>query len=182
MPLVVGINDRAEKTTEALFSPKLWFGNGMLTASGSKTYWDRSALYAFRGIFAAGQQDKALQKLVDYSKERLLGQHVPYAIEAWPEAGQSHLSAESGLYCRIFTEGLFGVTPDGFRSFSLLPRLPKEWKTASLENIKAFGSTFDISLNRLKAGVEAKVTDSSGKVLYKETKKDGEAHNISLPR
>lgn len=182
MPLVVGINDRAEKTTEALFSPKLWFGNGMLTASGSKTYWDRSALYAFRGIFAAGQQDKALQKLVDYSNERLLGQHVPYAIEAWPEAGQSHLSAESGLYCRIFTEGLFGMTPDGFRSFSLLPRLPKEWKTASLKNIKAFGSTFDISLNRLKSGVEAKVTDSAGKVLYKETKKDGEVHSISLPR
>ena len=39
---------------DALFSDKLWTGNGMLTQSGDKTYWDRSALYAFRGIFRVG--------------------------------------------------------------------------------------------------------------------------------
>lgn len=182
MPLVVGINDRAEATTDALFSPKLWFGNGMLTASGSKTYWDRSALYSFRGIFAAGQQDKALKKLVDYSRERLMGQHVPYAIEAFPEAGQSHLSAESGLYCRIFTEGLFGITPTGFRSFNILPRLPQSWKKASMKNIKAFGSAFNIDLKRQKNDILVTVSDNSGRVIYKNTKKEGEQHQIQLPR
>ena len=37
------------------------------------------------------------------------GEHVPYPVEAWPEGNQRHLSAESALYCRIFTEGLFGL-------------------------------------------------------------------------
>ena len=181
MPLVVGINDRAEATTEALFSPKLWFGNGMLTASNTKTYWDRSALYSFRGIFAAGQQDKALPKLIDYSRERLLGQHVPYAIEAWPEAGQSHLSAESGLYCRIFTEGLFGITPTGFRSFSVLPRLPENWKQAALRNIRAFGSTFDIELSYRKSGTLVTVKDASGKTICKKIQKGDMPLEITLP-
>lgn len=54
-----------------------------------------------------------------YSQRRLLGDHVPYPIEAWPEGSQRHLSAESGLYCRIVTEGLFGIRPAGLRSFDL---------------------------------------------------------------
>lgn len=182
MPLVMGINDRAEATTEALFSSKLWFGNGMLTASNTKTYWDRSALYAFRGIFAAGYQDKALGKLLDYSRERLLGHHVPYAVEAYPEANQSHLSAESGLYCRIFTEGLFGIRPTGFRSFTAIPRLPKDWNAASLANIKAFGSTFNMELKRSGKGVQVLITDVSGKVLYDQAKGEGEPHVIDLAR
>ena len=63
--------------------------------------------------------DIATEKLKYYSARRLLGDHVPYAIEAWPEGSQRHLSAESGLYCRIITEGLFGMKPTGFRSFNL---------------------------------------------------------------
>lgn len=181
MPLVVGINDRASATVDALFSPRLWFGNGMLTASGTKTYWDRSALYAFRGIFAAGQQDRALPKLLDYSRERLLGKHVPYAVEAWPEANQSHLSAESGLYCRIFIEGLFGITPTGLRSFSALPRLPKNWEQASLKNIKAFGSTFVIALERKAQGIRVHVIDNNGTSLYDQTLPEGTAHSVKLP-
>ncbi len=181
MPLVIGMDDRAEATVDALFSPRLWFGNGMLTASGTTTYWDRSALYAFRGIFAVGLQDRALPKLLDYSRERLLGKHVPYAIEAWPEANQSHLSAESGLYCRIFTEGLFGITPTGFRSFSSLPRLPKTWNKAALSNIKAFGSSFNIALERTEDGIRVLVSDMNGTSLYDQTRKEGIPHSITLP-
>ena len=66
---------------------------------------------------------------------RLLGEHVPYAIEAWPEGGQRHLSAESGLYGRIITEGLFGIRPTGFNSFILTPRLPEVWSHMALRKI-----------------------------------------------
>ena len=181
MPLTAGFTEKVKGTVDALFSPKLWFGNGMLTASGGKTYWDRSALYAFRGIFFVGEQDRALPKLIDYSQERLLGQHVPYAIEAWPEANQSHLSAESGLYCRIFTEGLFGINPTGFRSFTLLPRMPKNWDKTSLKNIKAFGSTFSISMKRVPQGIEVQVTNVSGQTIYQQTQAEGITHSITLP-
>lgn len=180
MPLTAGIYDRAEATTDALFSDKLWFGNGMLTASNTKTYWDRSALYAFRGIFAAGLQDRALPKLADYSKERLLGSHVPYAVEAYPEANQSHLSAESGLYCRIFTEGLFGITPTGLRSCHIAPRLPSDWNEASLHHIRAFGCDFNVTLQRNDKGVRVLVTDSSGAVLYDRTGPEGDVHEVTL--
>lgn len=64
---------------------------------------------------------KATDYLRFYSSQRLLGEHVPYAIEAWPEGNQRHLSAESGLYCRIITEGMFGIRPTGLNSFVLLP-------------------------------------------------------------
>jgi cellobiose phosphorylase len=79
---------------------------------------------------------------------RLLGDHVPYAVEAWPEGGQRHLSAESGLYCRTVTEGLFGIEPTGFNSFTLQPRLPKKWNRMSLEHIKAFQKDLTITITR----------------------------------
>lgn len=79
---------------------------------------------------------------------RLLGAHVPYAVEAWPEGDQRHLSAESGLYCRIITEGLFGMEPVSFDSFLLRPRLPKGWNEMVLNHIHAFGRSFSIKVTR----------------------------------
>ena len=141
IPLTVNIFDRKEETVRALFSPRLWTENGLLTQAGSETFWDRSTLYALRGVYACGETEKATEYLKFYSGQRLLGEHVPYAIEAWPEGNQRHLSAESGLYCRIITEGLFGIRPTGFKSFVLTPRLPAEWNQMSLHKIQAFGST-----------------------------------------
>ena len=63
-----------------------------------------------------GATEKATEYLKFYSNQRLLGDHVPYAIEAWPEGSQRHLSAESGLYGRIITEGMFGIRPTGLKS------------------------------------------------------------------
>ncbi len=146
-PLTVGIYDRRDATLDALFS-KIWTKNGLLSASGGKSYWDRSTLYAFRGAFASGAADRAIDYLEYFSKTRLLGERVPYAIEAWPENSQRHLSAESGLYCRIFTEGLFGIRPTGFHSFDLTPNLPTKWDRASLSNINAFGENFNIIVIR----------------------------------
>ncbi len=146
IPLCMGIYGRARGTTDALFSPALWTGMGMLCAEGDKkgVTWDRSVLYAFRGVFAAGLGDDVMDKFLAYSRSRLLGEHVPYPVEAWPEGGKRHLSAESALYCRIVTEGLFGINPTGLGTFKTNARLPKGVKCMSLKNIRAFGRVFDI--------------------------------------
>ena len=179
IPLTVNIFDRKEETVRALFSPRLWTENGLLTQAGSETYWDRSTLYALRGVYACGETEKATEYLKFYSGQRLLGEHVPYAIEAWPEGNQRHLSAESGLYCRIITEGMFGIRPTGFKSFVLTPRLPAEWNQMSLHKIQAFGSSFDVEIQR--AGEKLQVTVlNQGKVCVKKTIKEGDSLMVKL--
>ena len=182
MPLTVGINDRAKGTIEALFSPRLWTDDGLLTQAGTETFWDRSTLYALRGTIAAGEVEKGLDFLQRYSRRRLLGDHVPYAIEAWPEGDQRHLSAESGLYCRIFTEGLFGIRPTGFRSFDMTPRLPSVWTYANLNKVRAFGSDFDIKVSRAEGDKLDVRIMREGKCLISKKIKDGATLRIELPR
>ena len=179
IPLTVNIFDRKEETVRALFSPRLWTENGLLTQAGSETFWDRSTLYALRGVYACGETEKATEYLKFYSGQRLLGEHIPYAIEAWPEGNQRHLSAESGLYCRIITEGMFGIRPTGFKSFVLTPRLPAEWNQMSLHKIQAFGSSFDVEIQR--AGEKLQVTVlNQGKVCVKKTIKEGDSLMVKL--
>ena len=159
MPLIAGIDNRAAGTSAALTGPELMTENGCLTEQGSDVFWDRATLYALRGIFYTGSTDKALDILHRLSCRRLLGEHVPYAVEAWPEGSQRHLSAESGLYCRVITEGLFGIRPTGLRSFTMNVSLPSGWNEMSLRHIRAFGSDFDLSVSRsLKGGLEVTVT------------------------
>lgn len=157
MPLIAGIDNRAAGTTAALTGPELMTENGCLTEQGSDVFWDRATLYALRGIFYTGGADKALGILHRLSQRRLLGDHVPYAVEAWPEGSQRHLSAESGLYCRVITEGLFGMRPTGLRSFTMNVSLPGGWNEMSLNHIRAFGSDFDLKVSRV-SGDELKVT------------------------
>lgn len=167
LPLVMGIFDRAPGTVKALLSPYLWTKNGILTAAGDTTFWDRSTLYAFRGLFYAGITDTCNRYFSYYSRVRLLGEHVPYPVEAWPEGNQRHLSAESALYCRVVTEGLFGIDPRGLGEFSLLPRLPAGWGHMSLEHMKAFGADWGIAVTGRhvvvkKDGVVVKEVDWDG--------------------
>ena len=179
IPLTVNIFDRKEETVRALFSPRLWTENGLLTQAGSETFWDRSTLYALRGVYACGETEKATEYLKFYSGQRLLGEHVPYAIEAWPEGNQRHLSAESGLYCRIITEGMFGIRPTGFKSFVLTPRLPAEWNQMSLHKIQAFGSSFDVEIQRVGEKLQVTVLNQ-GKVCVKKTIKEGDSLMVKL--
>jgi hypothetical protein len=168
MPLTVSIFERKEGTINALFSPRLWTADGLATQAGETTFWDRSTLYALRGVFAAGETDKALNYLSHYSARRLLGEHVPYPVEAYPEGDQKHLSAESGLYCRIFTEGMFGLRPTGFRSFTLSPRLPKNWNEMALKNIRAFGSIFDIEVKRDGKKTIIRIKQENGNIITRK--------------
>ena len=159
LPLVVGLDYHREGTAAALLGPEMLTRNGLLTAQGDSTFWDRSTLYALRGLFYAGYADEAYGFMHDFSAWRLLGDHVPYMIEAWPEGAQRHLSAEGGLYCRIVTEGIFGIRPTGLSSFTMTPSLPSSWDRVSLRHIKAFGTDFDITLTRQPSGrLEVTVT------------------------
>ncbi len=103
-----------------------------------------------------------------YSRRRLLGEHVPYPVEAYPEGNQRHLSAEGGLYCRIFIEGLFGILPTGFNTFNCTPRLPKDWNEMALNNIHSFGHVFDVKISRLnKEKLEITITEGGKTIKYK---------------
>jgi hypothetical protein len=179
VPLTVGITDRAAATIDALFSPRLWTPDGLATEAGKETFWDRATLYALRGVFAAGESQRALDFLTYYSNRRLLGEHVPYPVEAYPEGNQRHLSAESALYCRIFTEGMFGLRPTGLHSFALTPRLPAGWAKMTLKNVHAFGSTFDLTVSSAGNQLHVEVAPTGGPAIVHGLK-PGESVSIAL--
>ena len=168
IPLVFGIDERKQGTKEALLSDKLWTGNAIYTEEGNITIWDRSTLYSIRGLFKAGYIDEAANCLLEYSKERLVRERTPYAVEAirsddgrgWlGESMKSHLSAESCVLCLAITDGLFGIEGTGLKSFKFIPRLPKQYEYLNLNNIHAFGEIFDININKngYKVLVEGKI-------------------------
>ncbi|MBP3966568.1 hypothetical protein [Paenibacillus lignilyticus] len=166
LPLTMGIMDRKEGTVRALYSPNLWTIDGLATQSGDKTFWDRSTLYGFQATFMAGEAEQSHQYLKAYSRRRLLGDHVPYAVEAFPEGNQRHLSAESALYCRIFTEGVFGIKPTGLNSFTCAPQLPAEWNNMTLRSIQAFGRSFDLHVTRVHNGLRIQVEVNGVQLSY----------------
>ncbi|MDF7814214.1 hypothetical protein [Hymenobacter sp. YC55] len=183
LPLVVNLTQRKDGTLEALFD-KLWSANGVLTerkpdTSAPAVFWDRGSLYAFRGAFKAGAADRALDRLTSYSTTRLTGFRVPYAVEAWPENGMAHLSAESALYCRIFTEGILGLEPTGFNSFTLRPNLPAKWNYLDINNIQAFNTTFAVNLRRNKNKLELQVVQK-GKVIVQRTLQSNNTVEVRL--
>jgi len=177
IPLTVNIFDRKQATIDALFSPELWTADGLASQSGDKTFWDRSTLYALRGVFAAGDTKRGLQYLQYYSNRRLLGEHVPYPVEAYPEGGQRHLSAESGLYCRIYTEGLFGVRPTGLNSFTITPQLPAEWNFMKLKNVHGFQNEYDIEVSR-ESGKIRLLVKADNRILFNKLVENGSSNKV----
>ena len=152
IPLTMGIYDRQKGCADALLSDKLFCDDGVLSIEGDVTIWDRSTLYAFRGIFNAGESDRVYPYLRRYVIQRLLGPHVPYAVEAYPEGNQRHLSAESALFARVITEGLCGITPVGLHTLSLKPSVPKELRWVKLSQIYAGGKCFNLEIIRRADG------------------------------
>lgn len=152
MPLTVGIYDRQKGCCDALLSDRLLCDDGLRSVEGDITIWDRSTLYAFRGIFNAGESDRVYPYLRRYVLQRLLGPHVPYAVEAYPEGNQRHLSAESALFARIVTEGLCGMTPTGLHRLNLKPSVSTALGWVCLRQIHAGGKCFDLKIQRLADG------------------------------
>lgn len=139
-PLTVEIFDRKDETLKALFSSKLYKNGTLRSVSNHATTWDRSLLYALRGAFLADYQ-YAFKEVCAYSENRLLGNHSPYPFEAFPEGNRAHLSGESILFCRIITEGLFGLKVTGMKKLQIAPKA----KNISLSGLHLFGIRFDIS-------------------------------------
>lgn len=178
-PLVMNIFDRKQGTIDALFSPQLWTRDGLATQSGDKVFWDRATLYGLRGVLAAGERERGIKYLEDYSARRLLGEHVPYPVEAYPEGNQRHLSAESGLYCRIYTEGLFGIRPTGLHSFTITPQLPDEWEFMRLKKVHGFQHVFDVEARREGKMTRVVITEGERTVLNTLIK-PGTSHTVEL--
>ena len=179
LPLVMGIDERKDGTIKALFE-QLWTPDGLLVEKGLNIFWDRATLYALRGVFKAGATELALKKLKDYSRQRLLGEHIPYPVEAYPEGDQAHLAAESALYCRIITEGLFGIQPIGLKEFDCIPRLPNGWKEMSLLNVAAFSENFDIRVYEKGGNNIQVIVTKDGKEVYSRLGSKGEKFTITL--
>ena len=179
LPLVMEIDERKDGTIKALFE-QLWTPDGLLVEKGLDIFWDRATLYALRGVFKAGATELALKKLKDYSRQRLLGEHIPYPVEAYPEGDQAHLAAESALYCRIITEGLFGIQPIGLKEFDCIPRLPDGWKEMSLLNVAAFSENFDIRVYGKGGNSIQVIVTKAGKEVYSRLGSKGDKFTIAL--
>lgn len=125
IPLTMDIFDRQEGTTDALLSERLFRDDGVLSVEGDAAFWDRSTLYAFRGILRAGGSDRVYPFIRRYVTQQLRGAHVLYAVEVFQEGDQLHLSAESALFARMITEGLCGITPAVLHRLELRPAVPE---------------------------------------------------------
>ena len=180
LPLCMGLMERRAGTVAALFSPRLWTADGLASQAGDLAFWDRSTLYGLRGAFQAGETATALRYLSTYTRRRLLGDHVPYPVEAWPEGDQRHLSSESGLYCRIVTEGLFGIQPIGLNGFRCTPRLPEGWPRMALRSVRAFNRVFDVVVERRGKTQHLLVTQGAVTVFDKDLEAGGSAE-VRLP-
>lgn len=145
MPLTVEIFDRADETVKALFSERLYKDGMLKSTSANETTWDRSLLFALRGVFFAGKAETGIKETLNYCKNRLLGSHCPYPFEAFPEGNRAHLAAESLLIARIITEGLFGLRAVGLNKLRIKPQLSEDCSEISLQNIKLFSKCFDIT-------------------------------------
>ncbi|QTN32061.1 hypothetical protein HZ994_06855 [Akkermansiaceae bacterium] len=180
LPLAYGITDRAKGTLDAVYSPELWTSDGLRTDAKDKTFWDRSTLFALRATFIAGDTERGIQYLDSFTRQRLLGSHVPYAVEAFPEHGMSHLSGESCLYARIFIEGMFGLRPTGFRSFAATPRLPDGWASMRIGRLHGYGGIHTLDVSRSGHAIRLVVTDTRENVLYDQTMPVGAEHAVTV--
>ena len=154
LPVYFGISgDRTEGTLKALYSPYLMSDLGLRTTEAHETIWDRSLAYTLTATFKNGDCNVAYKKLLDFSEKRLLGERTPYAVEAYPENGMRHLSAESALLIRVITEGMFGLEP-AVGGFYLRANVPPQLAKAELTDIKAFGTTINIFVD----GEECRIT------------------------
>lgn len=180
LPLSMGIEDRKAGTLDAMLSPYLWTEEGMLSCekgeeNKSDTIWDRATLYGMKAAFLAGEGERMQAPLLDYCRRRLVCDHVPYAVEAYPEGGKRHLSGESALFVRVVSEGIFAIRPEGLKSFSFVPRLSSAFESLTLEKIHIAGGVFDITVK--KDGYTVKKDG----VTVKNGKTDGSRVTVSNP-
>ncbi len=144
LPIYMGVFNRAEDTLLSI-EDTLWNDYSCKTTENEKTTWDRSTLYFIASLFRAGKVEKAFSMLKGYSQRRLLGERVPYPVEAYPEGNMRHLSAESALYCRVITDGLLNIAFDK-NNFSFTESCPFLSNRVSIKNIFINGEYTNIEI------------------------------------
>lgn len=176
LPMCFGIYENSKDTADALFGEKLYEDATLKTASNRNVVWDRSLLFAIRGAFKAGIRERSLNALTEYTLSRFLGNHAPYPYEAYPEGNRRHLSAESLLYCRIFTEGILGLQVLGFGKIAITPSLPKGWTFFRVRHLVIAEMPIDIVIEN----DEITVFDQMGKVISKKPFINGQKASFDL--
>ena len=144
LPVYMGILNRADDTLASI-EDKLWQDFGCKTTESENITWDRSTLYFITSMFRAGKTEKAFSMLKGYSEMRLLGERVPYPVEAYPEGNMRQLSAESALYCRVITDGLLNISANE-NGFSYKNTVPFLKNGVSLKNVFLGGKFVDIEI------------------------------------
>ncbi len=144
LPIYMGVFKRADETLTSI-EDTLWCECSCKSTECEKITWDRSALYFITTLFRAGKNEKAFTLLKKYSENRLLGERVPYPIEAYPEGNKRHLSAESALYCRVITDGILNIVFNE-KGFSFQENLPFLSNGLTLKNIFIDGEYRDIKV------------------------------------
>ncbi len=178
LPIAMGIDDRQEGTIAALLSDKLWPGrlNGadILAESTVPTEWARETYYALRVLFKAGLTEESLDMTRRVVKAQVFGEQGPY-----PDEDAIDMLCPGSLYPRVFTEGMFGIVPNGLKSFNCTPWLPNEWPQMAMRDMRAFGRDWDMVVER--AGDKQKITVSSGgKVIFTGSGPAGKTYSVKF--
>lgn len=165
LPLVAWFADRAEGTVKAL-TERLLVDNRMRTAGNKPVVWDRSLLFALKGIFNVGDKALALRLTEEYARDRLTGVHSPYAYEAYPEGNGAQLAGESVLFARVIIEGLFGWEPVGIGKIRLTPRTPDKG-TYRLNKLNYRGKQLSVETSdgEITVTVDKTVINGRGSVI-----------------
>lgn len=182
LPAAMGIMDRLDGTLDAMLSEKLWpgrlKGTDILAESTRDTEWGRETYYALRTLFLGGRTEEAIETTRRVVRAQIFGPRGPY-----PDEDAIDMLCPGSLYPRVFTEGMFGIVPTGLESFTCTPRLPAAWPRMALRDLRAFGTSWDIVVER--AGDQLKTTiTAKGKTILAETAPPGKTHTVgfaSLP-
>jgi hypothetical protein len=180
LPLAMGITARQEATVAALMSDKLWpqrqAGADILAESTRPTEWGRETYYALRVLFKAGRTEEAIDLTRRVVKAQIFGAKGPY-----PDEDAIDMLCPGSLYPRVFTEGMFGIVPTGLDSFECTPWLPKDWPRMALRDLRAFGQSWDLVVERV--GDQQKVTVlSGGKTLMTGLGPPGKTYELTFPQ
>ena len=179
LPLAMDITERQNATLDAMVSDKLWpnrmQGADILAESTRPTEWGRETYYALRVLFKAGRTEEAIDLTRRVVKAQIFGARGPY-----PDEDAIDMLCPGSLYPRVFTEGMFGIVPTGLDSFECTPWLPKDWPRMALRDIRAFGQSWDLVVERV--GDQQKVTVlRGGKTLMTGSGPAGKTYTRTFP-
>ena len=180
LPLTMGITERQDGTIAALLSDKLWpnrlAGADILAETGRATEWGRETYYVLRALFKAGRTEEAVDLTRRVVKRQIFGNRGPY-----PDEDAIDMLCPGSLYPRVFTEGMFGIVPTGLDSFDCTPWLPKAWPRMALRDVRAFGRSWDLVVER--AGDQQKITVSSGgRTVMTGSGPAGKTYSVTFPK